>query len=303
MTKAPTATAVTPMSATRIADIAAKISQTCAGVGSDMSDLDDARAIVTKVAEAGVSKREAIMGQIADLSLADNWTTDEIKSASKIAIEAHNNLTTAKAMANFITEIKKAAHPHVRDHFKALVSIRDTAWQAETDQLEMAKGTNIKVPTPLRKWAKRSYHLLTFSLKACEDGVLFQTCEDIVDYATAHDPDHNAKKVMERLKAIHATLAAFYVDFPDDDVGFAVDTLGKVTAEALTKARNSKIAENAAPVMPVVSAPVVSAPATIPTVVKNTRPAPVVATTTTVIDDQAIIDDLLGDNLALAEAA
>lgn len=303
-----TTTNVVPMNAQRVAYIADKLSQTCAGVTGALSDLDDAKIATSAAAEAATSKREAIMSVVAGMSFTDGWTAQEIKAAAKAATEMHNNLTTAKAMATFIGEVKRAAHPNVCDHFQALVSIRDAAWQAETEQLSLDKAS----PAPLRKCFKRSYHALISAMAACEEGNVFRTCDDMVNYAKTHDPDHDADKVAKRLAAIHATLAAFYVDFPVEDIGFCVDTIATITKDELTKARAKRLSDQAATNTTVVNvAPTTTVAAAPVPEVAPLNPAKLVkafqATATVVPAAPApeidVIDDILGDNLQLASAA
>jgi hypothetical protein len=284
-----------PVDAQRLNTIATQIANTCAGIDGALTDLADAKAAKDAASTSATSKREEIMGAIADLSLAGQWTKAEITAASKLAIKKHNNLNTEKAMATFIGEVKRAAHPNVRDHFRALVSVRDTAWAAETESLALDK-TN---PQPLRKCFKRSYHALISAMAECEEGNVFTTTDNMVDFAIANDPDHDADKVAKRLEAIHATLAAFYADFPVDDIGFCVDTLASITKEELTKARGLKMGVPEVVVAPVVvptttTVVKVNSPKVAPAVVKPV--AKVEETTPEIVD----LDDLLGDNLNLA---
>jgi hypothetical protein len=305
-----TTTTTPTASATRLADIASQIANTCASIDSALTDLDAAKAAKDTATTNATSKREEIMSTVADLATQGAWTKGEIAAAAKLAIKRHNNLNTEKAMATFIGEVKRAAHPDVRDHFKALVSIRDTAWQAETEELAIDKAS----PAPLRKCFKRSYHALISAMAACEEGNMFQTCDDIVTYAKVHDPDHDADKVAKRLAAIHAQLAAFYVDFPVEDIGFCVDTIATITKDELTKARAKRLSDQAptftiigntpaAPTTTVVAAPVPEVAPLDP--VKLAKAF--TSTTTTVVVAPApeidIIDDILGDNLQLASAA
>ena len=299
----------TPVSSQRITEIANQLKSICAGANMDMSDHVDAKDAATVAGEKSNTTREGLMANVADLASAGKWTPKEVDLAAKQANEGHANTKTKKAMETFVGELKSAAHPDVRDHFKALVSIRDEAWKAETEQLDM----DPKAFAPLRKAFKRNYHALIRAMSAAKDGTLFMTKQDMVDYAIAHNPDHDAQAVFKRIAALQAQLAAFYVDYPADDLGAAADTLGKLTYNDLKLAQDARLEDtNPAPVVaptvvPATPATVVNEPDVTKltqafTVVKagnkpEAKPATVVAETPT-----DILDNLLGDNLALAAA-
>jgi hypothetical protein len=303
--------ATTALSATRIADIADAIYQTCATGNMDFEAVVDAKAEVDTKADVANSKREGIMVAIAQLSEAGQWTPKEVDLAAKDAIKQHNNVKTKKAMETFIGEIKHAAHPDVRDHVPALISIRTAAWQAETEQLKIDPDG----PRPLRKCFKRAYHALIQAMGACEKGNVFRTVDDMVNYAIANDPDQDAAAVYKKITALQKTLAAYFVDYPADDLGYAADTLGKLTFNDLKMAQDRRNAEtNPQPATVVAATPaaaVVTPPAAEPqpdvakltkafTVVAKVPPATAVAQPAAPVD---MLDSMLDDNLQLQQAS
>lgn len=320
-----TTTDTTPVDARRVSQIASQIWQTCSGLVSDLSAIDDAKDILDQTKDAGVSKRETIMGAIAKLSEAGAWTLKEISAAATAAGKMHNGeQSTAKAMETFIGEIKHAAHPLVREHFDALVSIRNLAWDQETEQLDLDKS----YPKPLRVAYKRKYHALTMGcMGAAENGTLFQTVDELVSHAVANNPEHDAAKVHKKIMAMKATLEGYKMEFPCPDLNYVCDTLAKLTFNDMALAQAERQAE-LNPVEFVRNTAEVNEPA-----VDNSNPETVAESKTTTkvvigsqnpargftiptvsqnagnghtpahnITPENILDDMLGDNLALAAA-
>lgn len=297
----------TPLSANRIQDIAAAIYNTCATGNMDFEAVIDAKDVVDEKSKAAGSKREEIMAAIAKLSGAGKWIPREVDLAAKSAITMHNNVKTKKAMETFIGEIKHSAHPDVRDHFDALLSIRNTAWQEETDQLAIDKAA----PTPLRKCFKRSYHALIQSMVVCAKGVVFKTADDMVNYAIANDPDKDAAAVYKKIETLRKQLEAFAVDFPADDLRAAADTLGKLTFNDLSMAQQNRIADSVPHSAPTVAETTPAATAVItpmPTPVPDADKARLAKAFTAATvpagkpTAEMDVDALLGDNLELKAA-
>lgn len=299
-----------PTTQARLDEITNKIYQTCIQVTDAMEDVTDTKAAADEASKGATSKRETIMGEIAKISLAGNWTERETELASKAAAKRYNNTKTKKAMETFMGEIKHAAHPNVRDHFSALVSIRDAAWQEETDMLALDKAS----PQPLRKCFKRSYHALMQAMAVAEKGVVWETVQDMVDYANANDPDTDAKYVFKQLEAMRAKLTSYAVEFPADDLRLALDALTQVTWAALASAQAARKAEETpvqvtttvAPQVTTTTAPQANTQvnSTTVAVAKPTFPVAtqkVVPMVVPVASNEVDLDGLLGDNLDIPE--
>lgn len=329
--------AAIPVDPRRISTIAHDIWRVCDGLSKDLNAIDVAKTNLDDSRDKGISKREEIMGAIAKLSHADSWTLPEIDAAAasasrmhvenitKIAKASGSNVTpSTKTMETFIGEIKHAAHPLVREHFDALVSIRDRAWNQETEQLQL----NPAYPKPMRVAYLRKYHALTLGcFAAAEKGILFKTEDELVAHAVIHNPEHDAAKVHKKIMAMKATLEGYKMEFPCPDLNYVCDTLAKLTFNDMALAQAERQAE-LNPVVFVLNTAEVNAPA-----VDNSNPETVAESKTTTkvvigsqnpargftiptvsqnagnghtpahnITPENILDDMLGDNLALAAA-
>lgn len=289
--------------AARVAAITDAMFATCMGAKESMNEAAQAAEASKDAAKSAVSVRESVMFKIAEISLVNDWQPVETKLAAKAAGARTTNLATAGSLAVFISECSRAAHPLIRERFHEIVALRNDAWDTEEMMLEADKAS----PAPVRKAFKRRYHALIGIMSAIEKGENLSTVEDVISYAVAHDPDHDAAKVLKRLKGLVSDLSDFYGDFPVDDIGHAIQTLQNVTADILTAARNAKIAENkalcatsAAAATPAVTAPkaaqtVVNKPTIVPTQPKVASKASAFQVNTVQVD---VDTDLLGDNLA-----
>ena len=111
-------------------------------------------------------------------------------------------------------------------------------------------------PAPLRKAFARQYHLLIAMFGEAQEGRVFEDPASVIAFAELNDPSLDYKKVHKRLAKIKADLAAFYHDFPVDDIQLCVDTLNEVTEKALKNSREGDTTVVSKPVVP----PVASAP-------------------------------------------
>lgn len=256
MAKKPAKIAVT-LDAARVAEIAQSMFNACNPLRGALDEVNAAKDGVTTAQEGEGSQRESILCEVAALSSAGSWSVEEVQAATPIAVKKINNDDrSAKTLATFISETRRVAHPMVRDIMPMLVSIRDAAWDKETEQ----KGLNPDSPTPIRKAFKRRYHfLLTGLCGATAAGVSITTVEDAVAYARAKDPDHDAAAVLKRLTKLKEDLLSFYSDFPVDDIKAAADTLDDVAEEHLTAARMRRLADAAAMLPDPATAPIPSA--------------------------------------------
>lgn len=269
----------------RIDAIAASISGTLSQFRLTNAELDDAkdataqaRAAQAESEGAHVNAREAIMGELARLSLAGGWTAPEIKLAASAAAKG-NKVKADKAIETFMGEAKMAMDPAVRHQFATLMDIRDLAWDAEQDAIKIDKAS----PAPIKKAFQRKYHFLMAVLREVRstgdapDGV-----DDLVEWAKTMDPDLDAAKIKKRLDKIVEQLTAFNGDFPTADIEACIGFLNNITEKDLVQARNDKLGV-AAPATPATPAPA-PAPATV-----AVKPVP--ANVARKIEAQAALDE------------
>lgn len=232
-------TNTTSLDAATIADIARQIRGAVLPILAADTDTREAKEAHANASQQGVSLRESIMISLAALSQKGQWTEREVSAAAAKAASMSNNKDD-KSLATFIGETKRAMNPLVRAHVPTLIDLRDASWDAETEAWNLDK----KSPTPLRKAFKRKYHMLITLFGEAEKGNVFEDTASVIAFAEANDPSLDYKKVAERLKKIRSDLAAFYHDFPVDDIQLCVDTLNEVTEKALKSSRE----ENTVPV-------------------------------------------------------
>ena len=252
----------------RIDAIAASIAGTLSQFRLTNAELDDARDAAAQAraaqadSEAGhVNAREAIMGELARLSLAGLWTEPEIKLAASAAAKG-NKVKADKAIETFMGEAKMAMDPKVRHQFATLLDIRDVAWDAEQDAIKIAKDTGGPAPAPIKKAFARKYHFLMAVLREVRStGDTPDTVEDLVAWAKSMDPDLDAAKIKKRLDKIVEQLTAFNGDFPNSDIESCIGFLNDVSEADLTRARNDKLGVAAPAPAPVVAKPLPAAAA------------------------------------------
>lgn len=278
----------------RINAIAASISGTLSQFRLTNAELDDAKdataAARTAQAETEtghVNAREAIMGELARLSLAGGWTAPEIKLAASAAAKG-NKVKADKAIETFMGEAKMAMDPGVRHQFATIMDLRDVAWDAEQDAIKIDKAA----PTPIKKAFARKYHFLMAVLREVRStGDVPDGVNDLVEWAKTMDPDLDAAKIKKRLDKIVEQLTAFNGDFPTADIEACIGFLNDITEQDLVKARNDKLGV-AAPAAP---APTVAAqPKPLPAAAaKRAEQQAVLAEVASIAEGAASIDDLM----------
>jgi hypothetical protein len=228
-------------------DIAQAIRGVCSQVLPDLDTInekkDEIDAIQGEKGSLNLSKLQ-IMGQVAEMSSVDKWLPGEIKNAvayaSTTLSNAQPNDRAAKSLATFLSEMRQVADPKVRDRFPTILAAVETAWDAE------ANDKAAELPTPIRKWQSRKYHALVSVLRAVKDGKAnIVQPSDVVAYAEANDPDHNAERVAKRLEALANTLHGIFVDFGNEDIYRAQQYVASITVEDLLTSRKVKLAEKA----------------------------------------------------------
>lgn len=322
-----TSTATPKLDAQRQALIASALHQACAPITEAHKITTDAKDALDGVRDGEMGIREGIMAQVAQLSIQGNWTKAELKAATKAAIGQINDKDN-KTLATFISEVRRAGLPGAREHFAALLDLRDKAWDAETEQ----KNLDNTAPTPIRKaWARKYHFLLTGLLGAAEDGLILTTVDECVAYARDNDPAHNLDKIFAKIEAARKALADIYVDFPADDLGHVVDTLTNLDKKVLEVARGRRLRDlevevgalRLDPISPNAQATAPITPATVVAVVSSpfvghaTQPATTPVTTPTVVNNNSntvgevaegaieldIYTDVLGEDLVGLKAA
>lgn len=229
-----TAKTTTPLDQARVAKIAQSIRGAVTPFLGANSAKVDAQTATNDASKAEVSLREAIMITVADLSQQGQWTESEVSTAAARAA-AMSNSDTEKSLATFIGETKRAMHPSVRAHVPALVNLRDLCWTSETEMVKADKTS----PKPLRKAFARQYHMLIAMLGEAQSGRILTTAEDVMRFAEASDPNLDLDKVKARLDRIREQLAAFYHDWPVDDIQVCVDALNEIDKKALRSSRRA----------------------------------------------------------------
>jgi hypothetical protein len=225
----------------RIFTIAQDIRNQCATIMGAIQDKRDATEARDDASRRDVAQRETVLAALAMTSRVNAWSESEIKKAVKMAASAKaaNGGATDKTLATFIGEIKTACLPSVREFVPAIIAARDAAWDAETEALKVAKENKSDAPpAPLRKAFARAYHLLCRMLKEADAGNVLTEAEEVIAFAIANDPDHDAGKVKARLDKIVDTLRAFHEDFPVADIEVCVTALAHITEKELTRARD-----------------------------------------------------------------
>jgi hypothetical protein len=270
-----TTTKPTPLDHARIANIAQQIHGACVPFTVANTAKTLASEDAQSAAKAEVSLREAIMASVADLSQAGQWSIGEITAAAAKAAAMSTGTNSDKALAQFIGETKRAMDPNVRAHVPALIALRDTCWDSETELTKADKNT----PAPLRKAFARKYHMLTALFGAAQDGLIMASADDVLAYAETviEKAATNTDKVLARLAKITAELVAFHRDFPVDDIQVCVQALNDIDKKALNASRGTAVKSN---------------------VVKITTPtAPVVTSDVVAEGASNILDDMLGDDV------
>lgn len=184
--------------------------------------------------------RETTALALASAAHANGWTAADAASGLKLAIDS-TNLDKPKSIATFISEMTSAMNPAVREWLPTFAAITT---EVETQEALDAKEGGA---TPVKKAFARRWHVLTALMGQAKDGVYISTTAELRNFAEQRDPDLNAKRQAKAIDDMRATLLTIYGNFQDDDVKEAIDSLSRITAEALTAARiKAQVASGAA---------------------------------------------------------
>ena len=218
-------------------DLASRIRSVCmaiTGPADDMADAQDALKVsADKVKNTG---RLAIALEIAQLSHNEGWRGNDIAVACEYARTMSNATDkTAKTLNTVISEMRLFANPKVRALIPTLHDACNQAWENEaTDMMCADPEDKSSVPTPVRNYAPRLYHLLAYVTRAVKDDKLeVYNSDDIVWWAKVNDPAMNpantAKKVKSLLKQLDTIRAIYNVA----DLDAASDVLRGVDEKML----------------------------------------------------------------------
>lgn len=208
----------------------------CAKISDALTDQADAKEARNAANDTEQTGRLGIVLEIAELSAIEQWSESEVIWGCQYAADVKgNDDRTAKTLATFCAEMKSVASPKVRDDVPTIHRACTLAWQAETDAIELDKKN---APRPLRKFAKRQYHLILRAINEQRMGQLYLTTpDDVVAWAEANDPDLNPDTVADALAAIVEKLRIMSVNFTHADLTECVSALEPIDAKALRACR------------------------------------------------------------------
>jgi hypothetical protein len=191
---------------------------------------------VEDAASDSAGRREDLFIVLAGVSHQTAASVTEIEAAVKEAIgvfvERYNSLKPV-SLGPFATEMKRAMHPNVRAHVRAMVQLARDAWASENDKT--AKDRVV------RKMWSRQYQLLVNAnglLGQAAEGNDLQTVAQVTQYAAdtlaarALDPERVAAMIVTMVKQ----LGAIDKVFPLSDLSDAVGILGHISIADLKKA-------------------------------------------------------------------
>lgn len=203
------------------------------------------------------SARETVMGTLAGVASANQWTANEIDAAGAFGlVEAAGNRKLPRSVATYLSELKRAMHPNVAPFFPAFVTLRDEVWAAEVAALKIDKDA----PAPLKAAFGRSYHALNAILSVAKDAEYCEDAADVVALAHARTAAQNAdvERATGKLAAALALLAEVQAHHKSGELAAGID----MVAKAMEKLAPTVAAKAVAPVVkpaPVVKlAPVIA---------------------------------------------
>jgi hypothetical protein len=298
----------------RVLDIASRIRAACVALAEPEDRKFEAMEAAQGAANDGNNTRLSVITDIAAMSHAEEWTHAEVAQACERAAKMGNSADgeqsrSARSVGVFISEMKTFASPKVRGHLPDLRATCEAVWADETELLaSVEREDRDAIETPVRKWQSRFYHLIMNVSRAVKEGKLTapMSKDDLIAYAVANDPDHNATKVAARLKTLIGQIDGFHADFEMEELKIAADYLRTISTDELMAARKALVAARAALNPP---------PVWTPPVLVSPAPAPMEGAasqggTTEGGDDGEVVsgvfdyeDDILGDGVARQQAS
>ena len=214
--------------------IRALVSGALSQSANDMADASDALKAASEITKN--SGRLALAREIAELSSAEDWKGNDIAAACEYARTIGNgNDKTAKTLNTAISEMRLFANPNVRADVGRLADACQQAWDNETLDVMCADPEDkASVPTPIRNYAPRVYHLLTYVTRAVKDGKLeVYNADDVVWWAKVNDPAMNPANTAKKIKQIIKQLDTIRALYRVADLDAAADVLRDVDEKML----------------------------------------------------------------------
>lgn len=232
----------------RINDIASKIHGACIAISDDHRSMVEHQEAVQGLSTNLQNQRLSIAREIAEMSIADKWSKDDINAAAKRAAAMGNKPAderdrTEKTVATFISEVKLFALPKVREHTATIIDAATEAWSIE-DELRSQTDSEDRadLDLPVHKFSARLYHLITHLARQVNDGKLtIADAGDVERYCRMNDPDFDQDKVAKRLEGVVKALNKIVTDFGNNDVAEAMNFLKDITPEELLQSRTSML--------------------------------------------------------------
>lgn len=216
-------------------DIGQRIRGAVTQISQTLTDKSDALESVQALAAEEISGRVAVILEIADMANVENWTESEVFWGCGYAIKVKgNDDRTAKSIATFCAEMRNVASSKVRALVPAIYEHVKSAWDAETEMLVEDKDA----AKPLRKFAKRFYHLFVDAIRKTKIGEVYITSPaDVVLWAEANDPDLNAGVIADRIEKIALELSAMFRNFAHSDLQECAVALGQLDQKTIAATR------------------------------------------------------------------
>lgn len=273
--------------------IRAMVSTALSGAANDMADASEALKNAADVVKN--SGRLTLARDIANLSHTEAWKGNDIAAACEYARTMGNgNDKTAKTLNTAISEMRLFANPNVRAHVPTLADACIQAWDEEAMEVACADPEDRKsVPTPVRNYASRVYHLVCNITRAVKDNKLtVYNSADVVWWAKVNDPDMVPANALKKIQSVMKSIDAIRNVYSVADLDAASDVLRgideKMLEAGLTRPVHVKPGHSApathtpathtpAPAAPVEPAP---APAPVPVPVPEPVVTPVVTAVT-----------------------
>jgi hypothetical protein len=207
----------------------------------ELDDIKKEADIVQGKRDNELVTREGTLRTLAELSTQNAWTAQQVDKGAALVAEANNGAKLPASVKTFANELRVVMQPGTREAFPSIMDAALAVWADE----DLAKALNGKdADMPARKAWKRRYHVVMSATQALPTrGRLLDAPDLITAYARECDPDIKADKAAKRIKAMMDELSTIALNFPEQDVKAAFDTLSKVKVETLEAARAAMLGE------------------------------------------------------------
>jgi hypothetical protein len=214
--------------------IRALVSGALSQSANDMADASDALKNASEITKN--SGRLGLAREIANLSHDEQWKGNDIAAACEYARTIGNgNEKTAKTLNTAISEMRLFANPNVRADVGTLADACQQAWDEETMEIACADPEDRKsVPTPIRNYAPRVYHLLCSVTRAVKDNKLdVYNSADVVWWAKVNDPAFNPANTLKKVQTIMKQLDTIREIYKTCNLDAASDVLREIDQKML----------------------------------------------------------------------